>query len=284
MASIMDIELARTFLEIMRAGSFVQAAERLHVTQTTVTARVRTLEESLGCQLFVRSRTGTRLTPDGERFVTYAAALVQTWDRAKADLRLPVGHTLRLSVGTETSLWNPLLIQWLLWMKEFHPDVALRTEVSDAEVLLQQLEQGTLDAVLVHRPNYYAGMNVEQLLEEKLVLVRSPAQSEPFLFINWGADFVDQYDATLPQPRHAALTFNLGPVALQYMLRVGGSGYFRTRVVEPYLENGVLEKVVDAPEFTYPVFLVFRSGASEALNIALAGFRALSAQDAGWNL
>ena len=48
----MDIELARTFLEIVRSGSFMAAAERLHVTQTTVTARVHNLEGQLGCRLF----------------------------------------------------------------------------------------------------------------------------------------------------------------------------------------------------------------------------------------
>ena len=280
----MDIDLARTFLEIMRSGSFVQAAERLHVTQTTVTARVRTLEESLDCQLFVRSRTGTRLTPDGERFVAYATTLVQTWDRARADLSLPVGHKTRLSIGTETSLWNPLLLQWLLWMKDFHPDIALRTEVAEADVLLEQVENGTLDAVLVHRPGYYSGLNVEQLLEEKLVLVRSPQNPEPFLFIDWGPAFVTQYDAALPEPRHAALTFNLGPLALQYLLRVGGSGYFRTRVVQPYLESGALEKVTDAPEFTHPVYLVYRSGTADELAAALQGFRALSTTETAWNL
>ncbi|MBF3232891.1 LysR family transcriptional regulator, partial [Pseudomonas aeruginosa] len=44
----MDIDLARTFLEIARSGSFVAAAERLHLTQTAVTARIQNLEGQLG--------------------------------------------------------------------------------------------------------------------------------------------------------------------------------------------------------------------------------------------
>jgi DNA-binding transcriptional LysR family regulator len=54
----MDIEQARTFLEIIHAGTFARAAERLHVTQTTVTARVQALESALNCRLFVRNRAG----------------------------------------------------------------------------------------------------------------------------------------------------------------------------------------------------------------------------------
>src|SRR5690349_1861388 len=85
---LMDIELARTFLQIVRSGSFIAAATPLHVTQTAVTARMQNLEQQLGCALFVRNRAGARLTPDGERFVGYATQLVQTWDAARRDLPL----------------------------------------------------------------------------------------------------------------------------------------------------------------------------------------------------
>ncbi|MGO3453167.1 MAG: LysR family transcriptional regulator, partial [Marinomonadaceae bacterium] len=52
----MDIELAKTFIEIMQSGTFAKAAERLHVTQTTVTARIHALEASMNCSLFIRNR------------------------------------------------------------------------------------------------------------------------------------------------------------------------------------------------------------------------------------
>ena len=59
----MDIELARTFLEIVSTGSFIKAADRLHVAQTTVSARVRLLEQQLGRPLFVRNKAGARTIP-----------------------------------------------------------------------------------------------------------------------------------------------------------------------------------------------------------------------------
>ena len=57
-----DIDRARTFLEIVHTGSFLKAAERLHVTQTTVSARVRMLEEELGRRLFIRNRNGATVS------------------------------------------------------------------------------------------------------------------------------------------------------------------------------------------------------------------------------
>ena len=54
----MDIDQARTFLAIAASGSFIEAAQRLHVTQSTVSARVQRLEDELGSRLFVRNRAG----------------------------------------------------------------------------------------------------------------------------------------------------------------------------------------------------------------------------------
>ena len=75
-----DVDRARTFLEIIHTGSFLKAADRLHVTQTTVSARIRTLEQSLGNRLFVRSRNGVTLTAAGREFERYAQSFVQVWE------------------------------------------------------------------------------------------------------------------------------------------------------------------------------------------------------------
>lgn len=253
----MDIELARTFLEIVRTGSFVAAAERLHVTQTTVTARMQNLETQLGCRLFVRNRNGASLTDNGERFSTHASQLVQTWESARRELPLPERVDSLLRVGGEISLWNPLLLGWLLQLRIRKPTLAVRAEVGESRTLYKKVEQGLLDAVLVHQPEYGPGMQVEQLLEEKLVMVRSTTREAPYIYIDWGETFRQQHDTALPELAHAEVTVDLGPLALQYLLQQGGSGYFRTRVVQAHLESGLLERVQSAPEFSYPVYLIY---------------------------
>jgi DNA-binding transcriptional LysR family regulator len=100
----LDITLARTFLEIVAAGSFLRASERLHVTQTAVSARVRTLEELLARKLFVRNKSGASLTPAGEQFVRYAATIVQVWERARHQVAVPPGRRAVLAIGCEIAL------------------------------------------------------------------------------------------------------------------------------------------------------------------------------------
>ncbi|WP_437883239.1 LysR family transcriptional regulator [Pseudomonas sp. LRF_L74] len=252
----MDLDSIKTFLDIARYGSFVSAAERLCVTQTAVSARIQKLENLLGCQLFVRNRGGCRLTVDGERFVVHATQLLQTWEAARRDLPMPVGCDNLLRIGGETSLCNPLMLEWIGALKDALPSHAIRSEIGSGPHLLRQLEDGELDAVLVYQPAYWPGHQVEQVLEEKLILVRA-ANPDPYVYIDWGEGFRQEHDSALPEKARAAVSFNLGPLALQYILGRGGSGYFRTRVVERYLACGLLQRVPKAPEFTYPTYLVY---------------------------
>jgi len=280
----MDIDLARSFLEIVRTGSFIAAAERLHVTQTTVTARIRNLEAQLGCRLFVRNKSGARLTADGERFISHATQLVRTWEAARRELPLPGGTRSLLTLGGEISLWNPLLLKWLAEIKCEQPAIAVRVEVGERQSLHEKLQQGVLDVALVHQPDYWVGMNVEQVLEEKLVMVRAVTNDEPYVYVDWGEHFCRQHDAAYPELARAALNVDLGPLALQYLLQHGGRGYFRTRVVQPYLEEGTLQLVQSAPEFSYPIYVVSsKDNRTDDLERALGILKTILAEPEAWD-
>ncbi len=279
----MDIELARTFLAIVRCGSFIASAEQLCVTQTTVTARVKNLEAQLGCPLFVRNRAGASLTVHGERFVHYAHQLLQTWEAARSVLPLSESLQVQVRLAAETSLWNPLLKDWFLQLSKQQPSYAVNASVHDVNTLRKKLESAELDAVLMHEPHYWPGLQVEQLLEEKLVQVQSVEQSDPYIYVDWGALFRQQHDAVLPEHAHSALRCNFGPLALHTILQEGGRGYFRTRVVEPHIVQGTLQRVAHAPEFSWPVYIVYvESQPCAALQHALAVLRSLIQSDVNW--
>jgi DNA-binding transcriptional LysR family regulator len=176
------------------------------------------------------------------------------------------------------------MLSWAGVLRDRIPGHALRMEIRDGENLLRQLELGVLDAALVYQPEYWPRLQVEQILEEKLILVRHPERPEPYVYIDWGQHFRRQHDAALPERAKAALSFNLGPLGLQYILEHGGSGYFRTRVVQSYLENGMLEPVPKAPEFSYPTYLVYsRDRDSAALQRAFDLLREVISSDDDWS-
>ncbi len=78
--------------------------------------------------------------------------------------------------------------------------------------------------------------------------------------------------------------FNVGPLALKYILQCGGSGYFRLRMVMFYLSNGLMHQVVRAPEFSNPAFLVYsREKDSPELQQGLTILRTLVNEEADWS-
>jgi DNA-binding transcriptional LysR family regulator len=278
----MDIILARTFLEIVSSHSFAQAAERLHVTQTAVSARVKTLEDLLSRQLFVRNKAGASLTPAGEQFVRHAMTLVQVWERARQQMAVPPGRRALVTVGCEISLWHPLMLDWLLWMRQNASDLALHTDVGVADDLLERVAHGTLDIVIAYAPRQRTGLRIELLIEEKLVLLStSPNPASPqvadYVYVDWGSDFVAQHNLAFPALSSVGLSSSFGPLGLEYLLAVGGAGYFRQNVVKEHLQEGRLHRVPGAPEFLYPAFAVYAADADMAvLAPALAGMRQVS--------
>ena len=262
----MDITLAKTFLEIVETGSFAAAASRLNVTQTSVSARIHVLEEQLGRRLFVRNKSGARLTAAGERFLRHATTLVQVWDRARREVGLPQGRRDIASIGAEISLWNPLLVDWLIWMKQEAPDIAIRAEVDVPSRLMDAVHDGALDLAVLYDPprQAFPGLVVELLHEEKLILVSTGSTGktgfpQDYVSIDWGPGFQASLAAAFPSYTDAAVSISHGPLALLYILNVSGTGYFRVSAARPYLESGQLSRVANAPEFSYSVHMVYSS-------------------------
>lgn len=275
----MDIHLASTFLEIVERRSFAGAAQRMHLTQTAVSARVKTLEELLGRQLFVRNKAGASLTAAGERFLPFAATMVQVWERARHQVAVPSGRRAVIAVGCEFSLWDPMLIDWLVWMRTGAADIALRTEVGTSKDLLERVSNGTLDIAIVYAPPLRPGLRVDLLIEDKLILVTTDRALESptpdrYIYVDWGQEFAEQHSLAYPDLSGPGVSANLGPLAREYLLVAGGAGYFRQEVVREHLKAGRLYRVPGAPEFLYPAYAVYAQQADmKVLAPAIAGLK-----------
>jgi LysR family transcriptional regulator, flagellar master operon regulator len=273
----MDTELARTFLTVIARGSFVRAAEHLHLTQSTVSARIASLERALGCRLFVRNRGGTHPTPEGRRFERHAAELVHAVERARQALGVARAYPQELIVGARFGLWEGLMLDWLAALRSHAPHVAVRAEVGFEESLMQALIEGRLDLGVMYTPEHRPGLTVQRLFEETLVLVTSGARdAEPpgpgYVYVDWGPEFGRQHQADFPDFGGAGITVNIGWLGLRHILAHGGSGYFPERLVADKLAAGRLVRLDGAPRFALPVHAVHASAvaAEPTLRAALA--------------
>jgi len=281
----MDTELARTFLTVVAAGNFISAADRLHVTQSTVSARIHALEDQLGCKLFVRNKAGTALTPAGRQFEKHASTLVRTVEQARHDVGVPRGFRAALTVGGRFGLWEQFLLRWVPLMRKRAPDVSVRAEIGFEADLMQGLVEGRLDIAVMYTPQSRPGLKVEPLLEEKLVLVSTDPSGRPepgpgYVYIEWGPEFYARHSASFPDFIGPALTANIGWLGLRHILEYGGSGYFPVRHVRRHLKEGRLTCMQGAPDFALPAYAVYPADSDPDLfGTALGAMRDLAAAE-----
>jgi len=258
----MDTELARTFLTVIASGNFISAADQLHVSQSTISTRIHTLEEQLGCTLFVRNKTGTTLTSAGRQFQRHAATLVRTIEQARHDIGIPEGFSGTLVVGGRMGLWEEYLLTWLQMLRAARPEISVRAESALEPELMQGLIEGRLDIGVMYTPQLRPGLKLEQLFEEKLVMVSTDPKAEPepgpgYVYVDWGPEFYARHSACFPNFGGPPLTANIGWLGLQHVLENGGSGYFAKRIVQPHLKAKQLTLIANAPEFSMPVYAVY---------------------------
>lgn len=284
-----NIEHLRTFLEIAETGNFNRAAERLNVTQSTVSARIRTLEEQLDRSLFVRARNGAELTAAGQQFQRYALTAVRAWQQACQRIALPDGLRTALGLGIQVNLWERLIPSWLGWMRIHAGDVALQIEADYSESLNSRLADGLLDVGVIYVPRTMPGFVIEPLLDEKLLLVSSEPRSvtpdwqASYVFVHWGEDFRAAHSQAYPEMMAPAVSVGLGAIGLRHILDHGGSGYFLESTVRPLIEQGRLHRVRGAATFRRPAYLVYPTNPAdpELLEMALAGLRTAAASETG---
>ena len=275
----MDINLARTFLMVAETGSFIEAAEKLNITQSTVSARIKGLEELLGRPLFERSKSGADLTAAGEQFRKHALALVRVWQRAQLEVSLSDQHRDHLAVGAPLGLWQGFLLKWVAHLRTESPDIAVSAISAASGTLSQRLIEGTLDLAVMYRPIQPPGHVVEHLFNEEFVLVTSAKpssrrSSSDYVFVDWGPDFQQDHAAAYPELTNTGLHLDLGSVSIEYLLTNEASAYFPSRIVKHHVARGRLRQPKRARRFVYPVYMVYPEARdADTYELIIAGLR-----------
>ncbi|GGE48848.1 LysR family transcriptional regulator [Actibacterium pelagium] len=264
----MDIALIRTFVEVAATGSFVNASERLFVTQSAISLRVQRLEDSLGKQLFIRSKAGAELTPAGREFERYALSFIKIWEEARQQIGVPEGYTKSLTVGAQYSLWPRLGFRWIDEMQEAMPTLNIRAELGMPDRITRFLVEGMVQIGLLYNPQLRPGLTARKVLDEDLVLAASfevglDDIAEHYVFVDWGPEFVHAHSLELPNLTNPGLTLSLGAMAAEYVVRRRAAAYLPARYIKRYLDEGRLHLVPDAPTFPYPIWSIWRDDLDE---------------------
>lgn len=260
----MNIAALQTFLAVVQIGNLNKAAEQLNVTQSTVTTRLDTLEETLGQRLLVRSRRGAELTKAGFVFLRHAEVAAQAWEQARKAVGLPKGFLGLFSFACHFDLWDRAGSTWLESVRKNQPDLALEAWPGDLGDIKRWLSSGLVDAALVPEPLIGVGLASHEAAQDRLVLVSTVrravlAWDPAYIYVDLGSEFRRQHSLAWPVDETAHMTFGSSRWALDYLLERGGSAYLPWRLAESSVREGRLHPVEGAPEFTRALHLTWRN-------------------------
>lgn len=257
----MNVAALETFLAIVETGNLVRAAARLNVTQSTVTARLKGLEDNLGQRLFHRRKSGAELTSSGFKFQRYAQLMTDLWRQARQETSLPAAIEAVCNIGCHIDLWPGLGRRILDEVRGNHPHTALSVWPGEQADLDRWLGTGLVDAALCYTPTVHENQTAHQLREERLILVTTKPRElmrwdRDYVYVDSGEEFRRRHAATYPDSDTPVVTFGCAVWALEYLLEVGGSAYLAERLIGRHIADKRLHLVPKAPVFTRRVYLI----------------------------
>lgn len=137
----------QAFLTIARLSSFTRAAERLHITQSGLSAMMRDLEEQLKCRLFDRTTRSVSLTAEGSELVPVASRIVAELESVSGAISRTSGRAQRtLTVGVTPIIANGVMPAAAKAFNRAHPQIDLRIRDMSPQAIQEGVASGLLDA------------------------------------------------------------------------------------------------------------------------------------------
>jgi len=266
----MDINALKTFLEVAKTRHFAKAADNLFVSQSTVSARIRTLEELLDVSLFVRERGNIHLSPAGKAFLTHAKSMMTLWARAQQEIGSGSGVRTALSVGGLPGLWDINLHDWLARLRTAKPDLAISADIFGPKTLVNRIIDGTLDIAFLYDAPQSLNIIAHPLPAIDLVLVSASKVSRlpknwlnDFIKVDWGMNFAVQFAAEFPEANTSQLETSIGRIAYEQLYYGKGFAYLAEPVVTRAISRKELFLAPKAPRFKRESNAIFHTDNSK---------------------
>lgn len=197
---IRSLPALEAFYWVVRLGGFQAAATRLHVSQPTISNRIRELERRVGRTLLHRTGHHVQPTPHGAATFEYAHRIVGLVQDLEGRLRSggPLRGVLRL--GTSDGFAMVCLGDVLKALKSSHPELRIAVTVGNSRALEQRLREGELDLAILSDSQQARDLRMQLLGEQEIAWVGSPHLDLPPA--PTPRDLLGQQIFTNPPPSH----------------------------------------------------------------------------------
>ena len=257
----MQLDQIDTFLDLCETRSFHQTAERLGVTQSTVSARIKALEGALGARLFTRSRSGTALTTQGLRFEPHARSLRHSWLTARNATRDVALGGVTMRIGLQHDLVGSDIRELIESLRQSFPDTAFFLEADYSIQMCNDLVSGAQDIAVLFSPQLLPDLIFEPLGEIRYVMVSSETRTvsdihpDRYILGNYSPVFAQSHSAHFPDLSNVSLSIGQNPGMVSLLTSLSGSAYVRESSAAELVAGGAFHRVKDAPVILQPLFV-----------------------------
>lgn len=248
--SLLDPNL-QAFIAVTHHKTVHGAAVAIHLSQTGVTQRIRALERKLRASLFVRTRRGMLLTPEGEALLRYCMTIKEFEGEVLAKIQgAALSNEVHVCITGPSSLTDSRLVPQLIPVMKKFPKLTIQFDVNDIENRHQQLKRGECQFAILQPQDVDREMEVKILKPENYVLVCAPAwrkrKLEDIIREEHIIDFDPSDQLSLEYFKHFKLPpyskqsrhFVNRPEALaQVIIHELGFGLLSTEIAKPYIDS-----------------------------------------------
>ena len=171
----MEIEVLKTFQKVVEYRSISKAADAMYLSVSTVTSRIKTLENQLGVELFFRTGRRLDISPDGMRFVNYVERFFNILDEGREKLTQSSNQYCgELKVAVSSNLTNYIFPKLLKQFRIMYPQIKLQIILSSNYKLVDRISNGHMELGVANHYVNEGGLISELWFKDSIVPVLPP--------------------------------------------------------------------------------------------------------------
>ncbi|MFT4160197.1 LysR family transcriptional regulator [Shinella sp.] len=256
----MQIVLIETFLDLMETRNFNRTAERLNITQSTVTHRINALEGMFARKLFARNKGGTQPTAAGLRFLDHAKALQHQWHEAARAVETAGAYERSMRIGLQHDLAARYAGDWLAVVRTELPATSIYLEVDYSSQMNRDLGAGDLDLAVLFTPHYLPDLHYERIGEVRYEMVSNrvsrieDVKAEDYIQAVYSPAFDRLHRQAYPSLSTAPIASGETTAILALMQTLGGSAFVTAADAQRLLSSGAARRVEGAEPIAQAVY------------------------------
>ncbi|CAK7256895.1 MULTISPECIES: LysR family transcriptional regulator [unclassified Shinella] len=256
----MQIVLIETFLDLMETRNFNRTAERLNITQSTVTHRINALEAMFARKLFARNKGGTQPTAAGLRFLDHAKALQHQWHEAARAVETAGAYERSMRIGLQHDLAAHFAGDWLAAVRRELPATSIYVEVDYSNQMNRDLGAGDLDLAILFTPHYLPDLAYERIGEVHYEMVSNrvarieDVRPEDYIQAVYSPAFDRLHREAYPTLSTAPIASGETTAVLALLQKLGGSAFVMTPDAKRLLRSGAASRVTGAEPIAQAVY------------------------------